>query len=444
MKVLVVGGGGREHALCWKLAQSSRISKLFCAPGNAGISLTEGKRCGKVECVGVAAEDLDGLLRFARRERFDLTVVGPEIPLTMGLADRWQREQLPVFGPGARGAELEGSKVFTKTMLRKFGIPTADFVVLEDYEQAKNYLESRNAPCVVKADGLAAGKGVVVAANAAEASTAAKQMLIDNVFGSAGRRIVIEECLTGEEVSLMAFTDGETLALLPSAQDHKRVGDGDQGPNTGGMGAYSPTPCLTAELEERVVKEIFIPTLHALRRDDRPYRGILYAGLMLTEKGPMLLEYNCRFGDPECQCLLPRVENDLVDVMEAVVCGRLRDVSLKTFAGASVCVIMASGGYPGPYKKNLPIFGLDRRGQAGDMDAVFSFHSGTVFDKKSGKDANPEFLTGGGRVLGITALGVSLSAAVDSVYRHVGKIKFQDVHFRRDIARKGLERERGQ
>lgn len=442
MKVLVIGGGGREHTLCWKLAQSKRIKKLFCAPGNPGIALTEGSRCGRVECVDVAAGDLDGLLRLARRERCDLTVVGPEVPLCDGLADKFVREGLSVFGPGARGAELEGSKVFTKTLLRRHGIPTADFQVFENYERAKLYIEERGEPCVIKADGLAAGKGAIVAADVEEAKTAAKMMLREKAFGAAGAKIIVEELLRGEEVSALAFTDGETIALLPPAQDHKRARDGDEGPNTGGMGAYSPAPCLTEELEGRVVRDILVPTLHALRKDDRPYHGVLYAGLMLTETGPMLLEYNCRFGDPECQCLLPRLESDLVDVIEYVLSDRLSSCELKIASGAAVCVVMASGGYPGSYKKGLPISGLDARGQLAGEEETLVFHAGTSFaPKKSAADEGaPELVTAGGRVLGVTAVGSSLPEAVDRAYRGAERIYFEGGNYRHDIARRGLER----
>jgi len=434
MKVLVVGGGGREHTLCWKLAQSPRIKKLICAPGNAGITLTSGPTCGTVECPNVEAEDIDGLLRLARRERVDLTVVGPEAPLCAGLVDRLEAEGLACFGPPARGAELEGSKAFTKTLLRKHGIPSADFQVFTDADKAVAYCMEQTPPLVVKADGLAAGKGVTVAQTVEEAAAAVRTAMVDGAFGDAGQKVIVEECLQGEEASILALTDGQTLAVLPSAQDHKRVNDNDQGPNTGGMGAYSPAPIISGDMEGRVVREVLVPTLHALRREDRPFRGVLYAGLMIGPAGPKILEYNVRFGDPECQCIIPRIKNDLVDVMEAVIGGKLEAQAVEVSPDPAVCVVMASGGYPGSYEKGVPIHGLNTYGQL-DREDVVVFHAGTSRGPKG------DVLTAGGRVLGVTATGASLARALERAYQGVKQIKFDGAHFRRDIAHRALKRE---
>lgn len=433
MKVLVVGGGGREHTLCWKLAQSERVTKLYCAPGNAGIGLTRGAKCGLVECVDITAENLDGLSRFARRERVDLTVVGPEAPLCDGIVDRWEREGLACFGPPKRGAELEGSKVFTKTLLRKHGIPTADFQVFSDAEKAQAYCLETGEPQVVKADGLAAGKGVIMAANGEEAAAAVRLAMLDRAFGEAGKEVVIEEVLKGEEASIMALTDGQTLVVLPSSQDHKRVGDGDTGPNTGGMGAYSPAPVVTPDIEDRIVREILVPTLHALRREDRPFKGLLYAGLMLTDAGPKVLEYNVRFGDPECQCILPRVQDDLIDVIEKVLSGDLAENGVTVSPDPAVCVVMASGGYPGSYPKGVAIEGLDADGQVA-APGVTVFHAGTANTAEGG------IATSGGRVLGVTAMASSLTEAVDTVYKAVEGIRFEGAQYRKDIASRALQR----
>ncbi len=433
MKVLVVGGGGREHALCWKLAQSDRVSKLFCAPGNAGIALTRGAKCGAVECVDIMAENLEGLLRFVRRERMDLTIAGPEVPLCDGIVDLWEREGLACFGPPKRGAELEGSKIFTKTLLRKHGIPTADFHVFSDPERAINYCLTEDRPLVVKADGLAAGKGVIMAANGEEAASAVRACMMDKSFGSAGEKILIEDVLKGEEASILAFTDGHTLALLPSSQDHKRIGEGDTGPNTGGMGAYSPAPVVTEKVEDIIVKDILVPTLHALNREERPFKGVLYAGLMLTKSGPMVLEYNVRFGDPECQCILPRLETDLIDVIEKIQNGNLDQNGVQVSPDPAVCVVMASGGYPGPYQKGTLIEGLDTNGQLENSEAIV-FHAGTA------KDSDGGIRTSGGRVLGVTASGSDLKSAAAKAYEAVDRIQFEGMQIRRDIAARALKR----
>jgi phosphoribosylamine--glycine ligase len=432
MKILVVGGGGREHALCWKLAQSKRVTKIYCAPGNPGIAGVDLAQGGRVECVNVAIEDIDGLARLVHRERIDLTVVGPEAPLCAGIVDRWELESWQIFGPNKRGAELEGSKVFTKSLLRKHGIPTADFQTFTDYEKAEQYCLNFGGPLVVKADGLAAGKGVIMAKNGEEAAAAAKGMLNDKSFGSAGQKIVIEEVLKGEEASIIFFTDGQTLALLPSSQDHKRIGDGDTGPNTGGMGAYSPAPLITEALESRIIREILVPTLHALRREDRPYKGVLYAGIMVTDSGPKILEYNCRFGDPECEVLLPRLESDLVDIIEKVLQGKLEEDGLKISDTPSACVVMASEGYPGNYKKGTEIKGLAENGQVPDAPGIV-FHAGTQRNKDG------MWQTNGGRVLAISATGSTIKAAVDNAYATVDRITFAGSQHRKDIAWRALK-----
>lgn len=435
MKILVLGSGGREHTLCWKLAQSPRVKKLCCAPGNAGIA---GLRClngAPVELAEVKADNIEGVLRFARRARPDLIVVGPEAPLCAGIVDKVDLElNIPCFGPQKRGAELEGSKIFAKALLRKHGIPSADFNVFSDAEKAFAYVREHGAPLVVKADGLAAGKGVIVAQTTAEAEDAVKRALLDGEFGAAGRRVLVEELLVGEEVSVLALTDGRTLVVLPSAQDHKRVGDNDTGPNTGGMGAYSPAPVLTPELESRVVREILVPTLHALNRDERPYKGVLYAGIMVTQAGPKVLEYNVRFGDPECQCILPRVKTDLVDLMELVLAEKLDGCTLDIAAGASVCVVLAAQGYPGTVEHGAVIDGLTPDGQLRDAPEVQVFHAATARTKEG------RFVTNGGRVLGVTATAATLPQAVSQAYAAVDRVSFSGAHFRRDIAARAFKR----
>ena len=424
--MLVVGSGGREHALAWKIARSPRVERVLCAPGNAGIAEV-------AELVDVGAADLDGLARFARRERIELTVVGPEAPLVAGVVERFERDGLRVFGPSKRAAELEGSKVFAKNLMRRHGIPSADYQVFEGLEKAAAYIEEVGAPVVVKADGLAAGKGVVVCATVEEAVEATRGMLEGGEFGEAGTRVVVEECLRGEEASIIALTDGKTIAPLASSQDHKAIFDGDRGPNTGGMGAYSPAPVVTEEMMDRITREVLVPTVHAMKKEGRPYKGVLYAGVMVTPAGPKVLEFNCRMGDPETQPLLVRMASDIVPALDAVVDGRLEDAQITWDERPAVCVVMASGGYPGKYEKGLPITGLE---EAGKLEDVAVFHAGTA--RKDGR-----VVTAGGRVLGVTALGATVRDAIARAYEAVDMISWDGVQFRRDIGAKAVAREGG-
>jgi phosphoribosylamine--glycine ligase len=423
LKVLVVGGGGREHALTWKMKQSPRVSQIFCWPGNAGIA-------EYATCIPGSVEDVAGIVKFAEEEQIDLTVIGPELPLMAGLTDQLTDRGFKVFGPSRRAAEIEGSKVFSKQLFQKYGIPTARFGAFDQPEEAKQYIRELNSPCVVKADGLAAGKGVIMAYNVEEALSAVDLIMEDKAFGSAGNKVVVEEMLIGEEVSLLVFTDGKTVVPMVSAQDHKRIFDGDQGPNTGGMGAYAPAPILTSQLQEQVLKEIVIPTVKAMEAEGRPYKGVLYAGLMITERGPQVLEYNARFGDPETQVILPLLESDLIEVMEAVIEGRLSEIKVDWKQGHSVCVVAAAGGYPGSYEQGKRITGLDK---AAAFDNLLVFHAGTAL-----KDG--EIVTAGGRVLGITAWGESLQSAIDQAYQGIAQIEFPGIQYRRDIAHRALNR----
>ncbi|MFZ5632593.1 MAG: phosphoribosylamine--glycine ligase [Bacillota bacterium] len=421
MKVLVVGGGGREHALCWKLKASPRVSGVYCAPGNAGIAEI-------ARCVNVAAADIDGLVDFAGREEIDLTVVGPEEPLTLGLVDAMESRGLKAFGPSARAAAIEGSKVLAKDIMARYGIPTAGYAAFDSPSEAEEYIKNLKVPCVVKADGLAAGKGVIVAQKEEEALAAVRQIMADRAFGRAGDRIVVEELLTGEEVSILAFTDGETVVPMLPAQDHKQVYDGDRGPNTGGMGAYAPAPVATEEIRSFALEKILYPTVKAMAAEGRPYRGVLYAGLMVTDQGPRVLEFNARFGDPEAQPVLMMLKTDLVDIMEAVMSGNLSRMKVEWHAGAAVCVVLASGGYPGKYEKGFEIKGLDRV-----PGGVTVFHAGT--ELKEGRA-----VTAGGRVLGVTAMGYDIPSAINLAYRGVEAISFPGMHYRRDIGLKAVSR----
>jgi phosphoribosylamine--glycine ligase len=421
MKVLVIGSGGREHSLVWKIAQSPLVSKIFCAPGNPGISEL-------AECINIAADQTDQLCKFAVKENIDLTVVGPEAPLVDGIVDMFNKHELKVFGPDKKAAILEDSKVFSKCLLKKHGIPTADFKCFDDYQQARRYILSKEAPIVVKADGLSKGKGVFVCKTNDEALHALDSIMKDKVFGNAGNQVVIEECLIGEEISLLAFTDGRNIVAMESSQDHKTVFDGDEGPNTGGMGAYSPVPIMTSELYLQVEKEILVPTVHAMNREERPYKGVIYIGLMITSSGPMVLEFNVRLGDPEAQVILSRMKSDIVPIMLATISGELDKVDLEWYPQASVCVVMASGGYPGSYDNGKEISGLDL---LKNQDGISVFHAGT-------KSADGKVVTNGGRVLGVVASGGDIEEAQKNVYEAVSKVTFDGAHYRRDIASKAI------
>jgi phosphoribosylamine---glycine ligase len=426
VKILVVGGGGREHALAWRLARDTGGHTLFCAPGNAG---TEAVAVN----LPIGADDLDGLTAWARSERPDLTVVGPEAPLCAGLADRLSGAGLCVFGPTQAAARLEGSKAFAKEIMEAAGVPTARARTFDDADAALAYVREAGAPLVVKADGLAAGKGVLICATQSEAENAVRRVMVDGAFGSAGQRVVVEECLVGEEASILALIDGEHVVMLASSQDHKRAYNGDTGPNTGGMGAYSPAPVVTDALWPAIRATVFDPTLAELRRRGIVYRGVLYAGLMLTADGPRVLEFNCRFGDPETQAIVPRLRSDLAPALLACTDGTLSDAHVQWRDDACVCVVMAAGGYPGAYEKGREIRGLD---SAGAEDGVAVFHAGTAC--RAGR-----VVTAGGRVLGVTALGDGLHQAVQRAYRAVSLIAFDQAQYRTDIAARALERARG-
>ena len=419
MKVLVIGSGGREHSLVWKLDQSPRVSKIYCAPGNAGISEL-------AECIPISAEDVKGLLDFAVKQKIDLTLVGPEVSLTLGVVDAFEKKGLRTFGPTKKAAILEGSKVFTKKFMQDHNIPSAGFSVFRKRERAIEYVKSTGAPVVIKADGLAAGKGVIVAQTIKEAIDAIDLIMKDKAFGEAGNRIVVEEFMTGEEASFLAFTDGKTVLPLPTSQDHKPIFDDDKGPNTGGMGAYSPAPVVTPALEKQVMNKIMLPTVKGMAKEGRPYKGVLYAGLMINDGKAKVVEFNCRFGDPEAQPLLMRLNTDLVDLVEAVIDGRLNKISMDIDERPTVCDVMSSGGYPGSYEKGKVITGL---GKASKQKSVVVFHAGTAL--KKGKT-----VTAGGRVLGITALGNNLDEAINSAYATVAMIKWPGCFYRKDIGAK--------
>ena len=423
MRVLLVGGGGREHALAWKLAQSRELGRLYAAPGNPGIAEA-------AECVPIRADAIADLGAFAARERIDLTVVGPELPLALGLADHFAERGLVVFGPSRAAAELEGSKVFAKQLFARYGIPTARFDVFDDPAKARDFARSLGGPAVVKADGLAAGKGAIVCRDLAAAERAIGDMLERRVFGEAGARVVVEELLEGEELSFFALTDGERICPLAAAQDHKAVFDDDRGPNTGVMGAYSPPPVLDATLARRILDGVIRPTVRAMAAEGRPYRGVLFAGLMLTAEGPKVLEYNVRHGDPECQTLMVRLAADLLPLCRAVAEGQGLPETVAWRPEAVVCVVLASAGYPGSYPTGRPITGLEA---AGARAGVTVFHAGTA--RRKGR-----LVTAGGRVLGVTALGADIPAAIRAAYEAVGDIHFEGMHYRRDIGRRALAR----
>jgi phosphoribosylamine--glycine ligase len=425
MKVLLVGGGGREHALAWKIAQSPEVDELVCAPGNAGIAMEP-----KVRLVGVSAEDLDALVGLAGEMRPDLVMVGPEVPLVAGLADRLAELGFPTVGPRQKAAQLEGSKVFAKRLMQKHNIPTARFEEFDQADKAVEFVRANPGRWVVKADGLAAGKGVILCEDSQEAERALSEVMVDKAFGAAGDRVVVESYLEGEEASCIALTDGKDILLLASSQDHKRALDGDQGLNTGGMGAYSPAPVLDRKMESVVVDRILAPLIAGMRADGIEFRGVLYAGLMIGPDGPQVLEFNTRFGDPETQPLLIRLRSDLIPALQAAAAGSLAGVNLDWDPRPSVCVVMASGGYPGSYQKGKPITGL---AQAAGLEDVKVFHAGTRLE-------GDQVVTSGGRVLGVTALGEGIRGAVERAYAAVECINFENVHYRRDIAHRALAR----
>ena len=418
MKVLIVGGGGREHAIACAVAKSPRVDRIYCAPGNAGIAEI-------AECVDIKVMEFDEIARFAKRNKIDLVIVGPDDPLAGGIVDVLQNAGLKVFGPEEKAAILEGSKAFSKDLMKKYDIPTAAYETFDDPKKALAYLEKAKMPIVLKADGLALGKGVLICNTLEEAKDGVKEIMLDKKFGTAGNRMVIEEYMTGREVSVLTFCDGKTIKVMSSAQDHKRAGDGDTGLNTGGMGTFSPSPFYTKKIDEYCRKYIFKPTVEAMAKEGRPFKGVIFFGLMLTEDGPKVLEYNARFGDPEAQVVLPRMKNDIIDVMEACVDGTLGKIKLEFEDNAAVCVMLASKGYPGKYDRGFVINGLD---EFKDKDGYFVFHSGT---KKTGKGV----VTNGGRVLGVTAKGATLKEARENAYKATEWIDFENKYMRHDIGK---------
>ncbi|MFH1888741.1 MAG: phosphoribosylamine--glycine ligase [Candidatus Omnitrophota bacterium] len=426
MKILVIGSGGREHALTWKLAQSKLAGKLFCAPGNGGIS-------DQAECIDIKADDIPGLLEFARKEKIDLTVVGPEVSLAGGIVDEFRNHKLNIFGPDKKAARLEASKVFAKELMAKYNVPTADFKIFDNADEAKKYIEKNGAPCVVKADGLAQGKGVIVAKTTDEAKQAVVSIMQDNLFGDAGRKVIVEDCLIGEEASIIVLADSREVIPLASSQDHKRIFDNDAGPNTGGMGAYSPAPVVTDGLFKDILDKVIYRTIDGLAKEGIKYNGVLYAGIMVTKEGPKVLEFNVRFGDPETQAILPRLKSDLLETMLAAGGDNLSKVvkagCLRWDTRACVSVVCASGGYPGSYEKGKLISGLDEARKLAD---IIVFHAGTR--KEDGK-----YFTSGGRVLGVTGLGNTIKEAINNTYNAVEKIHFDGMHYRKDIGRKAAQ-----
>jgi phosphoribosylamine--glycine ligase len=423
MKVLVIGGGGREHAIVWKLAQSRSVDRIYCCPGNAGIAEI-------AECIDVSQNDFKALLDFVKYEWIDLTIVGPEDPLSKGIVDVFEKEGRKILGPGRAAAQLESSKVFSKDLMRSHNIPTAEYKVFTSYLHAEEYIRVKGTPIVIKADGLAAGKGVFVASNTDEAMEALRLIMKEKAFGEAGKKVLIEQCLKGEEASFMAFTDGRTVVPMASSQDHKRIFDGDRGPNTGGMGAYSPAPVITGELERVVIDRVMYPVIRALKAEGITYKGVLYAGLIIDKGIPYVLEFNCRLGDPETQPVLSRLKTDLVEIATAICDGRLADIKTEWKEDPAVCVVISSEGYPGKYRKGDGISGID---DANRIDGVHVFHAGTAFRDGS-------IVTAGGRVLGVTATGGNIASARKKAYEAVGKIRFKGMHYRRDIADRAIER----
>lgn len=417
--ILVIGGGGREHAVIKKLKQSPRAGQIYCAPGNGGISQD-------AKCVDIKATDINGVVAFAKEHNIGLAVVTPDDPLVLGMADALNDAGIRAFGPSKAAAAIEGSKVFSKGLMKKYGIPTADYNVFDDPRKALEFIKEQNKyPAVIKADGLALGKGVIIAQNYEEAQNAVRKIMEDKVFGASGNKVVIEEFLTGPEVSVLAFTDGKTLKPMVSSKDHKRAYDGNKGPNTGGMGTISPNPYYTDKIADECMKTIFMPTIEAMNKEGRPFKGCLYFGLMITPDGPKVIEYNCRFGDPETQVVLPRLKSDLVEIMEAVIDSRLDSIDIEWDSNAAACVVAASGGYPVKYETGKKITGID---EAEKLDDITILHAGT-------KVIDGEFYTAGGRVLGVTATGKTLQDALDKAYGAVAKIHFDGIHFRKDIGK---------
>ncbi|WP_028558864.1 phosphoribosylamine--glycine ligase [Paenibacillus pinihumi] len=422
MRLLVVGGGGREHAIVWALKKSEKVSEIYCAPGNAGIAQL-------AECVPIAVDKFDELVQFSVDHAIDLVVIGPDDPLAAGIVDAFEAKNIPVFGPRKNAAEIEGSKIFMKGLLKKYNIPTAKYETFTDYAEASAYLAEQALPIVIKADGLAAGKGVTVAFTMEEAQQALQDMMVNKVFGESGDQVVIEEFLEGQEMSILAFVDGETVRAMVPAQDHKPVFDGDKGPNTGGMGTYTPLPHIPQSIVDDAIENIIKPTAKAMVSEGRPFRGVLFAGLMITKDGPKTIEFNARMGDPETQVVLPRLKTDLVDIILAALNGRLDQLEIEWSDEAAVCVILASEGYPASYPKGLPISGLE---EAAKKDGVLIFHAGTA-----AKDG--QFVTNGGRVLGVVGVGSDTADARDRAYAAARTIQFDGVHYRSDIAVKALQ-----
>lgn len=422
MNLLVIGGGGREHAIIKKLRENKQVKKIYALPGNGGIG-------EDAQCVPIKATDVEGVLEFAKSHKVDFAAVIPDDPLALGMADKLREMGIPTFGPTAQAAEIESSKVFAKNLMQKYHIPTADYQVFDQAEKAMEYITQKNKyPVVIKADGLALGKGVIIAQNPQAAKEAVEAIMNEKIFGKSGDHVIVEEFLQGPEVSVLSFTDGETLRPMVTSMDHKRAYDGDEGPNTGGMGAVAPNPYYTKEVAERCMEEIFLPTIRAMKQEGRPFQGCLYFGLMLTEDGPKVIEYNCRFGDPETQVVLPLLKTDLLTIFQAVMEGKLSEQKVEFLDKAACCVILASGGYPKNYYTGLPISGI---GDAEQMEDVSVYHAGTKME-------DGKLLTAGGRVLGVTALANDLPGAMEKAYEAAGKIHFDNMHYRRDIGRRAL------
>ncbi|MBI3380128.1 phosphoribosylamine--glycine ligase [Candidatus Gottesmanbacteria bacterium] len=425
MKILVIGSGGREHAMIWKIAQSKKVDKIYCTPGNPGtMELAEN--------IPIKVSELSKLVQFAKKKKIDLTVVGPEIPLIGGIVDLFKKNKLKVIGPSKKAAQIEGSKVFAKKLMMKYKIPTADFMVFDDYSLAKNYLQSAKYPLVVKADGLCAGKGVALCKDAKGGQKFLKELMVDKIFGKSSNHVLIEECLDGPEVSFMLASDGKNFISLIPSQDHKPIFDGDLGPNTGGMGAYAPVPFVSQKMMKRIEKEIVMPIINAMKKEGIPYEGILYPGIILTEDGPKVLEFNCRFGDPETQPLMFMLESDIIDLFDAIINKKLKNFKLLWHRGAAICIVLTAKGYPGEYEKRDEIFGLDKLKHEKN---IITFHSGTKLDDK-------KLVTNGGRVLGVTAIGKDLKSAIYNAYKYIGKygVNFSGMHYRKDIGKKGLSK----